>query len=180
VRGYFGVGVEGISKSRNLGAILRTTHAFEGSFAFTVNAKADADSARQTDTSGAAAHMPVYEWESIDALRLPKDCTLVGVELCERSLHLPSFRHPERAAYVLGPERGSLSPEMEALCDHVVAIPTRFCVNVSLACALVLYDRLLQSSHHPERPIRAGGPKLSDVQGWINPGSERVPFTRKR
>jgi hypothetical protein len=31
------------------------------------------------------------------------------VELVEASIPLPSFRHPLRAAYILGPERGSLS-----------------------------------------------------------------------
>jgi len=28
-RGYFGIGVEGISKAYNLGAVLRTAHAFD-------------------------------------------------------------------------------------------------------------------------------------------------------
>jgi len=36
MRGYFGVGVEGISKSYNLGAVLRTANAFGASFAFTI------------------------------------------------------------------------------------------------------------------------------------------------
>ena len=123
--------------------------------------------------------MPLYEWESVGDLRLPKGCALVGIELCEESIHLPSFRHPAQCAYVLGPEKGSLSPELQAQCDHVVAIPTAFCLNVSLACALVLYDRALQLGAHPERPIRPGGPLLSDVQGWVNKGSDRVPFKRK-
>jgi len=179
MRGYFGVGVQGISKARNLGAILRTAHAFGGSFAFTIDGIADVDAARATDTSGASAHMPLYEWKGVEALNLPKGCQMVGVELCEESVHLPSFRHPPQAAYVLGPEKGSLSDELRALCDHVVAIPTAFCVNVSLACALVLYDRLLQQGGHPDRPIRPGGPLMSDVQGWVNRGSDRVPFTRK-
>jgi len=181
-RGYFGVGVERISKARNLGTILRTSHAFGASFGFTIGSPVDAENVqravRSTDTSGASGHMPLFEFDGQDDFKLPRDCTLVGVELCERSLHLPSFRHPARAAYILGPERGSLSPEMEALCDHVVAIPTRFCVNVGVACALVLYDRTLQTTNPPERPIRPGGPLLSDVQGWVNPGSERVPFSR--
>jgi len=34
MRGYFGIGVEGISKAYNLGAVLRTAHAFGASFAF--------------------------------------------------------------------------------------------------------------------------------------------------
>ena len=36
MRGYFGIGVEGISKPMNLGAILRTAHAFRASFAFAI------------------------------------------------------------------------------------------------------------------------------------------------
>jgi len=40
MRGYFGVGVEGISKSYNLGAVLRTSNAFGASFAFTICALA--------------------------------------------------------------------------------------------------------------------------------------------
>ena len=178
-RGYFGVGVVGSSKARNLGAILRTAHAFGGSFLFTVDSQIDERDARQTDTSGATEHLPFYAWESLEAMRLPQDCQLVGIELCERSLHLPSFRHPARCAYLLGPERGSLSPEAEALCDHVVAIPTKFCVNVSVACAVVLYDRYIQMGRQPERPVMPGGPLLADVQGWVNPGSERVPFSRR-
>ena len=178
-RGYFAVGMEGISKARNLGAILRTAHAFGASFAFTVGGRADARAARQVDTSGASHHMPLFEYEALDDLRLPRDCALVGVELCERSLHLPSFRHPARAAYLLGPERGSLSPKAQAMCAHVVAVPTRFCLNVGLACAVVLYDRHLQTAPAPARPLRPGGPPLADVQGWVNPGSGRVPFSRK-
>jgi len=38
MRGYFGIGVEGISKSMNAGALFRTAHAFRASFMFTVAA----------------------------------------------------------------------------------------------------------------------------------------------
>ena len=42
------------------------------------------------------------------ALRLPKGCALVGVELTDDAVELPVFRHPHAAAYVLGRERGAL------------------------------------------------------------------------
>ena len=38
MRGYFGVGVEGISKVMNVGSIFRTAHAFGAGFVFTVAA----------------------------------------------------------------------------------------------------------------------------------------------
>ncbi|MDJ0684415.1 MAG: RNA methyltransferase [Alphaproteobacteria bacterium] len=158
MRGYFGIGVESISKSRNAGALMRTGHAFGASFLFTVASALDMAAFRQSDTSQSAKSMPLYEFESVDALMLPRGCALVGVELIDEAVPLPSFRHPERAAYVFGPEAGSLSPELVARCRHVVQIPTAFCVNVSVAGAIVMYDRLISRGRHPDRPVSPGGP----------------------
>ena len=91
-------------------------------------------------------------------MALPAGCKLIGVELLDEAIDLPSFRHPLRAAYVLGPERGSLSPELLARCDHVVKIPTTFCVNVAMAGAIVMYDRVKTLARFAERPITEGGP----------------------
>ena len=38
MRGYFGIGVERVSKPMNVGNLFRTAHAFGASFVFTVNA----------------------------------------------------------------------------------------------------------------------------------------------
>ena len=81
-----------------------------------------------------------------------------SIELMADSVELPSFRHPRSAAYVLGPERGSLSPELVARCDHVIRIPTSFCVNVAVAGSIVMYDRLLSLGRYAERPVAPGGP----------------------
>lgn len=158
MRGYFGVGVEGISKEQNAGTIVRTTHAFGGSFFFTVKPSVDMQELRVSDTSGAFDHLPYYQYHTPNELKLPKGCVLVGVELTEDAIELPSFRHPLRAAYVLGPEMGSLSAVMVERCDHVVQIPMKFCVNVGVAAALTLYDRMLCLGRFAERPVRPGGP----------------------
>jgi hypothetical protein len=110
-RGYFAIGVEGISKAVNLGNLLRSGHAFGASFAFTIGADAKALQT-QADTSKASTHLPVYHWRSQAELELPKGCSLVGVEILDAAQDLPSFPHPLRAAYVLGPERGALSPDL--------------------------------------------------------------------
>jgi len=154
MRGYFGVGVEGISKSYNLGAVLRTANAFGASFAFTIGATNKALEIRRTDTSRSDIHMPFYDWNTVDDLILPKGCQLVGVELTDKSIDLPSFRHPTNCAYILGPEKGSLSDNIQARCDYVVQIPTKFCINVSLAAALTLYDRTLMMGGYPDRPVK--------------------------
>jgi len=85
-RGYFGIGVEGISKAYNLGAVLRTAHAFDASFAFSIGADPRAIEVRTTDTSRSK-------------------------------------------------------------------IPTKFCLNVSLAAALTLYDRALCFGGYTGRPL---------------------------
>lgn len=150
-RGYFAVGAERISKAMNLGSIMRSGHAFGASFTFTVGASYQALEAR-ADTSKGQWHLPHYNWTGLDQIALPVGCELVGVELTDDAIELPRFRHPARAAYVLGPEKGSLSPELLARCDHVVRIPTRFCVNVAIAAAVVMYDRVRSATVAPRLP----------------------------
>src|SRR5690554_6380881 len=152
MRGYFGIGVEGISKAMNLGNLQRSAHAFGASFFFTIARNIKEREVRLSDTSKAQAHMPVYHFASPAELVLPRNSLLIGVELTEDAIDLPSFRHPLAAAYVLGPERGSLSAELQARCDAVVKIPTRFCVNVGVAGAIVMYDRILSLGRHATRP----------------------------
>ena len=157
MRGYFGIGVEGISKPMNLGNLLRSAHAFGASFFFTIAPALKAREVKLSDTSDAAKHLPLYTYDSVDQLQLPKGCALVGVELSEDAVDLPSFHHPAAAAYVLGPEKGALSAELSARADHLVRIPMRFCVNVGVAGAIVMYDRLLTTGRHARRPTGSRG-----------------------
>lgn len=168
-RGYFAIGAEGISKPMNLGALVRTAHAFGASFVFLVDAH---DQVRRvaSDTSRAEHQLPIYDVPSVAALELPRGCRLVGIELVDDAVELPSFGHPLNAAYVLGRERGSLSPAMLARCAHVVRIPTRFCINLAVAGAVVMYDRLLTHGRFAPRPVRSGGPSEAlapHVQGAL-------------
>ena len=143
LRGYFGIGVEGISKEQNVGTIARTAHSFGANFFFTIDPAVEVDLMGVSDTADSFDHMPYYEYKSPAELALPDRCSLVGVELMEGAIELPSFRHPTRAAYVLGPEMGHISPELATRCDHIIKIPMSFCVNVGVAGALVMYDRLI-------------------------------------
>ena len=164
MRGYFAIGVERISKAMNMGSLLRSAHAFGASFFFTIDATHEAREVRLSDTSDAAQHLPVYHHSSIDELTLPQNCALVGVELTDDAAELPSFRHPLAAAYIMGPERGSLSEAVLERCLYTVKIPTRFCVNVGTAGAIVMYDRQLSLGRFAERPVnpRAKGEALPD------------------
>ena len=149
-RGYFAIGVEGISKAVNLGNLLRSAHAFGASFTIGADPRALQIHA---DTSKASAHLPLYHWQSQAELRLPGGCSLVGVEILDGAQELPSFPHPLRAAYVLGPERGALSPELAARCRHLVRIPAAFSLNLATAGAIVMYDRLRSLGRFGSRPV---------------------------
>ena len=164
MRGYFAIGAERISKELNLGNLVRSAHGFGASFFFTIGSELSRREAF-ADTSKAAGHMPIYSYPTPAELALPKRCKLVGIELLEDAIDLPSFRHPLLAAYVLGPERGSLSPGVVERCDYIVKIPTSFCVNVAMAGAIVMYDRVRSLGRFAERPVGEGGPD----------GAERAP-----
>ena len=168
-RGYFGIGVEGISKPMNLGNLFRSAHAFGASFGFTINAHYSLKSAK-SDTSLTPDSVPFYQHDHPNQLVLAAGCELVGVELVDRAIDLPSFRHPRCAAYVLGPERGQLSEQLVTRCSKIVRIPTRFCINVATAGAIVMYDRLTSSGRFGDRPVTANGPaSISPVHVYGGP-----------
>lgn len=50
MRGYFAVGVLEISKSRNMGALMRTAHAFGAAYTFTIGSEVTRQKVRQADT----------------------------------------------------------------------------------------------------------------------------------
>ena len=163
MRGYFGIGVESISKPMNVGSLFRSAHAFGAAFVFAIQPSVDVKAMQRSDTSDTWKHVPLFEFPDVATLELPKDCALVGVELLDESIDLPSFTHPERAAYVLGPERGSLSPALVARCAHVVKIPMDFCINLGVAGAIVMYDRMLSRRRFADRPVMPGGGRTAST-----------------
>jgi tRNA G18 (ribose-2'-O)-methylase SpoU len=158
MKGYFGIGVEGVSKAMNVGTLFRTAHAFDAAFVFTVRAQYDRRKGSQADTSDTPRSVPTYHFAGLEDFCLPLGCRLVGIEIADDAVELPSFRHPRQAAYILGSEREGLSADLQSRCDFVVRIPTRFSVNLGVAGALVMYDRLLTMGRHAPRPVAAGGP----------------------
>ena len=155
-RGYFGIGVEGVSKSANVGALLRTGACVRGVVLLHDRRRlgfARRAAGRYRRHAGACAAVALPR---VGALALPRGCALVGIEMLDGAIDLPSFRHPLNAAYVLGPERAGLSPALLARCGTWCG-SDRFALNLAVAGALVLYDRLLQHGRFAERPVGSGG-----------------------
>ena len=158
MKGYFGIGIAGVSKAMNVGTLFRTAHAFGASFVFTVRAQYNRREGAHSDTSDTPLSVPTHHFKDLQDFRLPLGCRLIGIEISDDAIELPSFRHPRQAAYVLGAEREGLSAELQSRCDYVVRIPTRFSVNLGVAGALIMYDRLLSLGRHAPRPVAEGGP----------------------
>ena len=121
-----------------------------------------------SDTSNSTQKLPFFEFDTIVKMALPEHCQLVGIELIDCAVALPTFKHPIQAAYVLGPEKGKLSVQMLDRCDHVIKIPTSFCINVATAGAIVMYDRLLNLGRFGQRATfsrNVGEPSPPHVQG---------------
>jgi hypothetical protein len=52
----------------------------------------------------------------------------------------------------------------------VVKIPTRFSINVGMAGAIVLYDRMMTQRSFGERPVTpSGGAELPPAHSWGAP-----------
>src|ERR1700723_454338 len=77
MRGYFGVGGNGISKPMNLGNLVCIAHAFDASFFFSIAPRLKLSDA-QSDTSRAQGTLPFYSFAKPEDLRLPIGSRLVG------------------------------------------------------------------------------------------------------
>ncbi|HPW66380.1 MAG: RNA methyltransferase [Salinivirgaceae bacterium] len=144
VRGYCGIGVEAICSRRNLGTLWRSAQILKADFIFLINIRYDT---MRTDTMKSWKHIPLFEFSDFDHFydALPKASSLVGVELDKRSVPLMSYKHPQRAVYLLGAEDKGLSDKALSKCDEIIQIPGEFSLNVSVAGTIVLYDRLTKN-----------------------------------
>lgn len=143
-RGFFGIGIEYPRTAANIGTLWRSAHIMHADFMFIIGERYQSV---RTDTLKSWKHVPLFEFESFEHFHkaLPKDSKLVGIELDKCSVPLTTYRHPQRAVYLLGSERAGLSADVLAQCDDVVQIPGEFSLNVSVAGGIVLYDRLLKN-----------------------------------
>lgn len=73
----------------------------------------------------------------------------VAVELISGAEDITWFEHPEEAAYIFGPEDGTLDAAIRRHCHRVVFLPMQHCANLSSTVYMTLFDR------HTKR-VRAG------------------------
>jgi tRNA G18 (ribose-2'-O)-methylase SpoU len=140
IRGYFGIGIESTKNELNIGTLYRSAFILGASFIFVIGNRYKKQA---SDTVKAWRNIPFYQYETFgDFYRsMPYDCRLIGVELDERARKIKDYVHPQRAVYLLGAEDNGISKEALAKCHEIVQLPGDYCMNVSVAGSIVMYDR---------------------------------------
>ena len=77
----------------------------------------------------------------------------VAIELKPDAENLLFFAHPEKAAYVFGPEDGSLSRDTLRRCHRFAFVPTHYCLNLAATVNVVLYDRRVKAMLAGSEPV---------------------------
>lgn len=137
-RGFASVGLFHPKDKANIGSVLRAAGCYSVAL---INIQGARYNRAATDTQAAYRHIPLVH---VTDLResIPYDCVPVAVELTEHARSLVTYKHPERAYYIFGPEDGTLGAKVLPWCRDIVYIPTRYCMNLAATVNVVLYDRL--------------------------------------
>lgn len=145
-RGFFAIGIEHNKCAANIGTLWRSAMSYDAAFVFTVGRRYQQQS---SDTTVTWRHIPLFAFETLDDLiqHLPYSCPLVGVEIGCGAKPIAAYHHRERAAYLLGAEDRGLSADALSRCHELVELPGRFCLNVSVAGSLVMFDRHQKRTH---------------------------------
>lgn len=141
MRGYFGIGAYNIKNENNIGTLWRSAHAFGASFIFVIGRRYKKQA---SDTSKAYKHIPLINYRDFDHFysSIPYNCRLIGIENDNNARCLVKFCHPQNCIYLLGAEDTGLPNKIISKCWCTIKIPTIFCINVSMAGSIVLYDRI--------------------------------------
>ena len=142
-RGYFGIGVFKSKSHINIGTLWRSANIFGADFIFTVGQRY---SKQHSDTYKTPRHVPLFFFKDIDDLidHLPDSCPLVGVEMDDRAKNLWTYRHKERACYILGAEDHGLNEDVLNRCHYLIKLPGERSLNVATAGSIVMYHRYEQ------------------------------------
>lgn len=140
-RGFFGIGIQNTKTEANIGTLWRSASILGASFIFTIGRRYKKQA---SDTMKSWRHIPLYHYESFEDFykSMPYDCQLVGVELHPKSIKVSDFKHPERCVYLLGAEDSGISAFALEKCHKIVQLPGNYCMNVSVAGSILMYDRI--------------------------------------
>ena len=131
-RGYVGIGLVNPKTEHNIGSVLRAMACFDATFLAIQNKRFKKAA---TDTNNTYKQKPIFHTKDI-LDQIPYSCVPVCIEINDKAKCISTYKHPERAFYIFGPEDGSVPTKVVNKCRDVVSIPTEFCLNLAMACLL--------------------------------------------
>lgn len=141
-RGFFEIGIMQGKNSVNLGTLWRSANIMGAAGIFTIGARYPKK--HQTDTMNTPKHVPLREFPNPSAFEksIPRGTKVIAIELDGGAESLVSFKHPERAIYLLGSEDKGLPKDVINKCDMVIKIPfDKNSFNVAVCGSIIMYDR---------------------------------------
>lgn len=67
---------------------------------------------------------------------------MIGIEKTDTSEDVKTYRHRKNALYLLGAEDSGIPKNALEICQDVIHINSKSCLNVSCAGSVIMYDRL--------------------------------------
>lgn len=136
------IAIENYQHDFNIGTIVRNANAFNAGGVHIVGK-------RQWNKRGAMAtnlYLSVHNHPSVDEFRKwaeDSELEIIGIDNIQGSVNLGETAFPKKCVLVFGQEGPGLSPEMQAICNKIVAIEqfgsTRS-VNVGVASGIIMYS----------------------------------------
>jgi len=134
----------------NVGAVVRASHCFAADRIIYTGIRYDRAARFHTDTRNASSVLAMQH--TVDIFEpIPTGYQVICVELAVGATALAEFSHPARAAYLFGPEDGTLSQDIIDRAHSVVFVPTRGSLNLAASVNVVLYDRQSKQSDQSGR-----------------------------
>ena len=135
-RGYAAIGLIAPKYESNLGGVLRAATCFGADL---IVLEGHRFHHTPMNTCRTERHIPVLEVEKIEA-SIPYACEPIIVEILPGAHPLTTFRHPQAALYIFGPEDGSVPERLHKY--RSIVIPSTHCLNLAASVNVVLYDRV--------------------------------------
>jgi tRNA G18 (ribose-2'-O)-methylase SpoU len=144
-QGFFAIGIEHGKTKENVGTLWRSADILGASWIFTVGGRYQK---QPSDTMKTWQNIPLFNFSSLEDFwdHIPYDCPVVGVELDKSAQPIIDYQHRERCMYLLGAEDHGLTQAARSKVHDLIVLPGRVCHNVSVAGALVMYDRYVKGT----------------------------------
>lgn len=141
------IGLCNPKSASNVGGVMRAAGCFSVDRVLYTGKRYDRAIKLNTDTKKINSKIPLIAVDDL-FVNVESNLHIVCVDLIEGATPLPTFKHPDNALYLFGPEDGTLSQALIDKADSVVYVPTIGCMNLAASVNVLLYDRLAKQKKH--------------------------------